>query len=473
MAFKLNLGLHKNQLTVYKDPHRFKVVAKGRQWGGSTFAQRAAAGISLTKSDQMGMIIAPFANQAYADFKAILEFIKKYEKGSGQKKIDSVSTRWLTITLKNGSEIMMRSGESLTAIRGYTLDWVLMDEAAFCDEEVWKVVEPELGVKKGIGWFISSPNGRNWFFDLYNRSENMGGKDTEFHSFHFTTYDNPYYPKKDIERTKENIPELDFLQEYMAEFIEGGLVFRHLERMMSAPGIQPPIKGRDYVMGVDLAKENDFNVIDIADTATNTQVYTKRDNHLDWSYQKTSIYMEAKRYNNATVIVDKTGVGSAIVEDLQKMDCAYEGAPKQGHLNIVPLVFSGVSKPLLYQHYILLHDNNMIWLLKDPIAKREHERFEKNRTPSGNYTYSAPKKQNDDTVTASALMAWGLEKICNNGLAGPFSDEEIGRKPRKPIDPTNQIDVDLLIQKMESKQVAGFIDDEDQNILPDYGQESK
>ena len=201
MAFKLELNLHKNQLAVYNDPHRFKVVAKGRQWGGSTFAQRAAAGIALTKPGSLGMVVAPFANQAYADYSGILDFIPPHY-------VKETSARWLTVTLKNGSKIMMRSGESLTAIRGYTLDWVFMDEAAFCDESVWKVIEPELGVKRGVGWFISSPNGRNWFYDLFNREDT----DKEFKSFHFTTYDNPYFPTADIERTKANTPEIDFMQ---------------------------------------------------------------------------------------------------------------------------------------------------------------------------------------------------------------------------------------------------------------------
>ena len=407
MVYKLNLGLHKNQQVVYNDPHRFKVVAAGRQWGKSLYTTRAASGIALTKDGSIGMVIAPFASQAYNDFTAIQEFIPK-------QYIDSISARWLTLTLKNKSKIMMRSGENITAIRGYTLDWVLMDEAAFCDEDVWKVVEPELGPRMGVGWFVSSTNGKNWFYDLYNREQN----DDQFKSYHFTTYDNPHYPVSEIERMRKNMPEIMFLQEIMAQFLEGGAVFRNLERMMNAPGYVDPVPGHNYVMGVDLAKENDWNVIKVFDTATNTEVHSIRNNKLDYSYQKSAVYMEAKRWNDATVIIDKTGVGGSVVEDLQKMDRAYDIAPKQGYLTIIPVVFSAVSKPELFNHYLLMSENDMIHLIPDEVTKKEHESFERTKMPSGNFRYGAPKHHHDDTVTAVALACWGLEMVTAGNLIG-------------------------------------------------------
>jgi hypothetical protein len=182
--------------------------------------------------------------------------------------------------------------------------------------------------------------------------------------------------------------------------------------------------------------------------------------------------MQAKRYNNATVIVDKTGVGEAVVEDLQKMDRAYEGAKPQGYLTVVPIMFSAVSKPELYKQYILMQENNLIWLLNDPVTKYEHESFECELMPSGYVRYSAPPNRNDDTVTASALMAWGLGKICPGAsIIGPLSADNIEqiKNPKKKIDPSCQIDVDGIIQQMESRQIAGFgYDNEDQNICSGY-----
>jgi hypothetical protein len=306
--------------------------------------------------------------------------------------------------------------------------------------------------------------------------EQSAGQAHRYKTFHFTSYDNPTLPASEIESLKTELPELLYRQEILAEFISGGLIFRNLDRMMSINGPQDPIPGHSYVMGVDLAKEDDFNVIKVADTATNTEVYSIRNNKLDWSYQKTAIYMTAKRFNNATVIVDKTGVGASVVEDLQKMTRAWEeseagpAAPIQGHLIVVPVTFSTVSKPELFNHYRLMQENNMIWLMKDDITKREHEKFEGTVMPSGYVKYSAPKKQNDDTVIASALMAWGLERICGTGVIGGTEDEIMPHEPKKVIDPSKQLDVEKIIQSMESRQVFGMVDDEDPNILRDYAE---
>ena len=89
--------------------------------------------------------------------------------------------------------------------------------------------------------------------------------------------------------------------------------------------------------------------------------------------------------------------------------------------------------------------------------------------------YGAPKGRNDDTVTAAALAAWGLEKICGGGsvLIGGTEDELLPGKKKTPIDPSCQIDCDAMISKMESRQIAGFgygsIDDF--NIISDYKEE--
>jgi len=407
MVYKLNLGLHKNQQVVYNDPHKHKVVCAGKGWGKTNLVTKAGSGIALTKDNSSGAVIAPFAKQAYYDYKIIENFIPK-------QYIENTNARWMTITLKNKSEITMGSAENLTGLRGFAWDWVIVDEAAFCDPEIFYIIDSQLGKRNGIGWYISTPHGKNIFYELYNREIN----DKDFKSFHFTTYDNPYYPKSEIDRMKINMPEVIFLEEIMAMFIEGGLVFRNLERMMNAPGYADPVPGHNYVMGVDLAKENDWNVIKVFDTATNTEVHSIRNNKLDYSYQKSAVYMEAKRWNDATVIIDKTGVGGSVVEDLQKMDGAYDIAPKQGYLTIIPVVFSAISKPELFNHYLLMSENDMIHLIPDEVTKKEHESFERTKMPSGNFRYGAPKHHHDDTVTAVALACWGLEMVTAGNLIG-------------------------------------------------------
>ena len=51
MAYVLDLDLHPNQQIIYDDPHRFKVVAAGRQFGKTRLVTRAAGG---KKEEQNG-----------------------------------------------------------------------------------------------------------------------------------------------------------------------------------------------------------------------------------------------------------------------------------------------------------------------------------------------------------------------------------------------------------------------------------
>jgi hypothetical protein len=459
MAYEFNLGLHPTQLEVYNDKHKHKVIRAGKGWGKTNFVTKCAAGFSMTKDNICGAVIAPFAKQANFDYKIIRKLIT-------EKRIEKSSERWMEMTLKNGSEIGMFSAENPEAVRGYAWDWVIVDEAAFCDPEVFSIIDSQIGKRSGIEWDVSTPNGKGFFYELYNREET---DPKNYKSFHFTTYDNPYYPVEEIERMRLNMPESVFRQEIMAEFIDGGLVFPHLNEIMTATP-REPVPGHSYVSGIDIAKVNDFTVIKIADSADNYEVFHLRMPHSDWSMIKTTIYSTLKRYNNATGIIDQTGVGGAVVEDLQKMTCAYEGAPDQGHLLLIPVSFTQKSKPELLRAYIMAQGNSTIHLIKDPIVKREHEDMLaiKSESLQGYIKYQAPKGRFDDTVIAGSLMSWGLDHYAGNQLAGPFTDAELNPLNKRKIDKSCQLDVDEIILKSESRQIAGFGDESEQNICSNY-----
>jgi hypothetical protein len=114
--------------------------------------------------------------------------------------------------------------------------------------------------------------------------------------------------------------------------------------------------------------------------------------------------------------------------------------------------------------------NSTIHLIKDPIVKREHEDMMATKSEAllGYVKYSAPKGRTDDTVMAAALMCWGLDRYAGNQIAGPFTDNELNPLVKKKIDLSCQIDIDSLILKSESKQIAGFGTEEDQNICSNY-----
>jgi hypothetical protein len=295
------------------------------------------------------------------------------------------------------------------------------------------------------------------------------GNDSQFQSFHFTTYDNPTFPVSEIERMKANMPELIFRQEVMAEFLEGGIVFPHLKELMTSSP-REPVPGHNYVTGADIASTNDFTVIRTFDASDNHEVNFVRLTNRDWSFIRGTIYAVCKRYNNAWLFIDKTGVGAPVVEDLEKMDCQYPGAAKQGRLRVVPIVFSSVSKPQLYSNYIMMQENHMIHFLPEPVMEKEHQDFTMTRGQgtTGYMKYGAPKGRHDDTVTAGALAGWGLNEYGTVSMVGPYTQDQFDKEKKKQIDPAHQLDIDTIILKNESRQISGFSTEEDQNICQNY-----
>lgn len=95
---------------------------------------------------------------------------------------------------------------------------VVVDEAAHCDnlESAWtRAIRPTLSDFKGDGWFLSSPNGRNYFHTLYGYANDR----PEWRAWTFPTVSNPYIDPSEIESARLDLPDAIFRQEYLAEFL--------------------------------------------------------------------------------------------------------------------------------------------------------------------------------------------------------------------------------------------------------------
>jgi hypothetical protein len=93
----------------------------------------------------------------------------------------------------------------------------------------WSVISPVLQDRKGWAIFISTPDGYNHFYELYNI------QDEDHASFHFTSYDNPYLDSEELDKEKARMSLEKFEQEYMAEFMKrSGAVWRLFSRDIHA-----------------------------------------------------------------------------------------------------------------------------------------------------------------------------------------------------------------------------------------------
>jgi len=172
----------------------------------------------------------------------------------------------LELTLRtqySGSSLIALHGwESVENLRGTGNDFLVPDEVAMY-RDFWaswhEVLRPTLTDTKGDALFLSTPKGFNHFYDLFN----LEALDSDYKSFHFTTYDNPYLPKEEIEKAKFELTEDRFAQEYLADFRKTeGLVFKEFNRGKHLYQ-ELPIREIEYIAGIDFGFTNPTAVVAI------------------------------------------------------------------------------------------------------------------------------------------------------------------------------------------------------------------
>jgi len=122
-----------------------------------------------------------------------------------------------------------------------------------------EVLRPTLTDTRGEAIFISTPKGFNHFYDLCN----LELTDKDFKTFHFTSYENPYIPKDEIDRAKETLPPDRFAQEYEASFQKTkGLVYKEFSRDKHLYETLPEIR-LQKLAGIDFGYRNPAAVLEI------------------------------------------------------------------------------------------------------------------------------------------------------------------------------------------------------------------
>jgi hypothetical protein len=295
------------------------------------------------------------------------------------------------------SELRGKSAENPTSLLGEGLDWLIVDEASRLRSYIWEGhLSQRLIDKKGWALMISTPNGKGWFYDLFQRGQ---GRDPDYASWNNPSWTNPHLDAAMIEAERERLPARRFAQEYGGEFVEGaGQVFRKVREAATGEW-QEPLPGKLYYAGLDLAKVEDFTVLVILDQDRRV-VFADRFHRLDWALQVNRVVAATDRYNHARVYVDTTGAGEPVFESLWEAGCFPEAYP-----------FTARSKAALVDNLSILLEKGLLTLPRPklwPEGIDELEAFQYSVTDAGNVRTGAPSGYHDDCVMALALAAWHL-----------------------------------------------------------------
>jgi len=245
---------------------------------------------------------------------------------------------------------------------------VIIDEAGIVVDLLasWQqAIRPTLTDYTGDAWILGTPRGRREFQQMFEY-EVQGKKG--WRSFRLATSTNPVIDPQELADAKAELPPAIYAQEYEGvPAPDGGNPFG----MDSIAAAYKPelatVKGTVSQWGIDLAKSQDWTVA-IGLDADGKQVEMHRWQGIPWSETMDRLVGIVK---NAHALVDSTGVGDPIVEQLQRRCPSIQGYQ-----------FSQSSKQRIMEGLAVgLQSGGLSFY--DPVVKSELEMFEYEYTRTG------------------------------------------------------------------------------------------
>ena len=371
---------------------KYHVACVGRQFGKSLMGINLALYWAINNNNSKILWVSPVYSQASKVQKEIIQAI------GGTNIVKSANYSSNEIELKNGSIILFRSAERYDNIRGLTCDYGIIDEAAFCKDEAWtEAIKPVFLVKGKKILFISTPKGKNWFYNLFALGKSADHPN--YQSFTGSSYDTPFIEKEEIEDASRTLPPKVFEQEYLAKFIDGGgEVFQNLDKNKFQQYPKPI--GKIY-MGCDLGKQEDSTVATFIDSVGNViDIY--RNSKTEWSQMIKEIVILLKKHN-ATGMIEVNGIGDPIFEQIKKQ-----------WPNTHPFTTSARSKNEIIEGLILDMNESTIRIPHEdvfPYLVSELETFTYEYNPKTRaIKYGHPNGLHDDTVMSLAIANYNRKQ---------------------------------------------------------------
>lgn len=385
------------------------IVVAGRRFGKTTYLASTAFHNALTHRKTTTLITAPSIDQAKLYFDLIADAL---ETNPFPDLIDSEvhpfsmfvkelkNAPFPEMTLVNGSKIMVRSTAFKGRyLRGRKTHFIYVTEASFVSDEVFYNVIMPMRLDTGAKIYLeSTPYGRNYFFNLYQEAQqDLSGY---YRWFHATVYDNPFLDFEEIEKQRKKLPEHVFNQEYMGEFIDDSKAVFSWKIMKKAFEDYEPagyIPSHKYVIGLDIAQVNDFNVFIVLDVTRRPYTIAEIVRFNDTTYEY--IIQEANRLSkkyNADIYMDATTVGRPIAEKIERA---------------IPITLTMKSKSELIDNLVLLLERGEVLLpAKEHVLRDEMKYFRREQSVRTVKMGSDNKRVHDDMVIALALAAWGVRE---------------------------------------------------------------
>jgi len=308
--------------------------------------------------------------------------------------VKSINQSDMIIELINGSILQMVGADNIDRIVGTNPIGVVFSEYSLMKQDVWNFISPILRENEGWAIFIMTPRGTNHAWDLMETIKN----DKKWFVQTLTVEDTKALSREDLEEARNEMPQDLFKQEYYCVFIDNGLgFFRRVDENTYKWEEYQPKELAMYQLGVDLAKYNDFTVI--SPFNLNDFHLQKQDsfNQMDYNLQKARIENAYLRYNRGRIVIDSTGVGEPVFDDLNSRG-----------MNIEPFRFNRTSRTDLLVNLQILLEQDKIKIPNDEVLLHELKSMTYELSDTGRTIIKVPDGKHDDRVMSLALAVWQI-----------------------------------------------------------------
>lgn len=315
------------------------IILSSRQSGKTTTVGLYALWFAMYNKD---MTIAILANKADMAKAILLEIKDAYEEMPAFLKPGVKEYNAHSVIFDNGCKILARA-TSPNALRGETVNLLILDEFAFVDPHVadpfFTSNYPTLSSTDGQCIIISTPNGTgNLFFDIWQKAQR---KENTFVPIRVDWWEVDGRDEKWKENMIRNMGLVKFNQEFGNKFagsvvtlIDADFIVKSLKALQ--PIATPdeytniweyPKKGRKYLISIDTAGGvgSDFsvmNVFDITDCPEKPmrQVATYRRNTITPPAFAEIVHDSLKVWNDAYVIGEINGLSNEVLSRIQEKE---------------------------------------------------------------------------------------------------------------------------------------------------------
>jgi hypothetical protein len=204
----MKIHLKPPQGSVFLCEKRFRVLVAGRRFG-KTFLALVELCRAASVPGSLVWYVGPSIRQSKRIlWKALKKMTEPYWKGKPNETDLRIELVW-------GGTICVCGADNFDALRGDGLDFIVIDEFASIAPAAWtEVLRPALADKQGRALFIGTPHGRNHFYDLYEKAQEL----PDWARFQFTSFDGGNVKPEEIEQAAHEMDERTFRTEFYARF---------------------------------------------------------------------------------------------------------------------------------------------------------------------------------------------------------------------------------------------------------------